>query len=420
MSTRLGKLVGIAAWSLTALCASAQNTVGLLVYDEADMADGYMILYPDLQGTVFLLNACGQVVHSWPDATSVPGNGSRLISNGSILRTYVEDGAGNPFFAAGGAGESVQIKDWDNNILWQYQISSTTECIHHDAEVLPNGNILFIAWELKTVQEAWDAGRDTVGFGYTTLWPDKVMEVQPDGPDGGTVVWEWHAWDHLVQDFNPAASNYGVVAEHPELLDVNFTDVPSIRPDWLHTNSIDYNPILDQIMLSVPFLNEIWIIDHSTTTAEAAGHTGGTSGKGGDFLYRWGNPEAYDHGAPGDQKLFFNHAAVWIGPGLPPNDPDVGKIMVFNNRAQAGISAVDILVPPVDISGQYTYVPGTAYGPLDREQRFATNPGTDLYSPGQGSGQNCPTAMCLLVRARKDGCGNCARTAPSRGPICYR
>ncbi|MBK7295857.1 MAG: hypothetical protein IPI91_03970 [Flavobacteriales bacterium] len=43
------------------------------------------------------------------------------------------------------------------------------ECIHHDAEVLPNGNVLVIAWELKTMQEAWNAGRDTVGFGYSSL-----------------------------------------------------------------------------------------------------------------------------------------------------------------------------------------------------------------------------------------------------------
>jgi hypothetical protein len=39
-------------------------------------------------------------------------------------------------------------------------------------------------------------------------------------------------------------------------------------------NSIDYNPELDQIAMSVRGNSEVWIIDHGTTTAEAKGHTG--------------------------------------------------------------------------------------------------------------------------------------------------
>jgi len=171
-----------------ALNMLGQNTVGL-VDIEADRAEGYMLVYPDQQGTLFLLNSCGELVHSWVDETSVPGNGARLISNGSIMRTYVDEDGGNPFFTAGGTGEKVQIKDWDNTILWDHEISSLMECIHHDAEVLPNGNVLVIAWELKTMQEAWNAGRDTVGFGYSSLWPDKIMELQPVGADQANVVW---------------------------------------------------------------------------------------------------------------------------------------------------------------------------------------------------------------------------------------
>src|SRR5690606_15913622 len=92
-------------------------------------------------------------------------------------------------------------------------------------------------------------------------------------------------------------------------------------------NAIDYNPQLDQIMISTREFSELWIIDHSTTTAEAAGHTGGRSGKGGDILYRYGNPAAYNRGTRADQKFFYQHDAQWIEPGLP----GAGNILVFNN-----------------------------------------------------------------------------------------
>ena len=51
-------------------------------------------------------------------------------------------------------------------------------------------------------------------------------------------------------------------------------------------NAVAYNEDLDQIALSSRFHDEIYIIDHSTTTEEAAGHTGGNS-EWRRLLYRW-------------------------------------------------------------------------------------------------------------------------------------
>jgi hypothetical protein len=203
-----------------------------------------------------------------------------------------------------------------------------------------------IVWETKSAEEAIAAGRkpELVGDGH--MQPDAVLEVKPTGPTSGEIVWEWHAWDHLVQDHDSSKANYGNVAEHPELVDINYGDRAmaamlndpdardrlrgigylgggrggrggrgrdGIRADWTHVNGIDYNAELDQIVLSVHSFSEIWIIDHSTTTEEAAGHTGGRYGKGGDLLYRWGNPQAYASGTPEDQQLFSQHDAS----GLP-------------------------------------------------------------------------------------------------------
>ena len=95
----------------------------------------------------------------------------------------------------------------------------------------------------------------------------------------------------------------------------------------MHTNSVAYNEEFDQIILSNRGTSEIWIIDHSTTTEVAATHEGGNSEKGGDLLYRWGNPIAYRAGTENDQMLFGQHDAHWIASGLQGE----GNILIFNN-----------------------------------------------------------------------------------------
>lgn len=135
--------------------------------------------------------------------------------------------------------------------------------------------------------------------------------MQPVGTNGGTIVWKWHFWDHLIQDYDATKLNYGVVAQHPELLDIN---VGSTSGDWMHVNEISYDAEKDLIVFSSHNLDELYVIDHSTTTTESAGHTGGNYGKGGDILYRWGRPANYD--APGSQVFNVVHSAIWIPDSL--------------------------------------------------------------------------------------------------------
>ncbi len=234
-----------------------------------------------------------------------------------------------------------------------------------------------IAWETKTRDEAIMAGRNPDTFLGDTFLPDHIIEVKPTGPRTGEIVWEWHVWDHLIQDLDPSHENYGVVADHPELVDINYGN-DLVLGDWLHTNSIDYNEKFDQILISVHSFNEIWVIDHSTTTGQAAGHTGGNSGKGGDLLYRWGNPAAYHTGTAGDQKFFGQHDATWIKTGRPGE----GNILVFNNRAGNSVaySSIDEIVPPVNGTGVYTLELGMPYGPGNPLWRYLGNPLTSFYA----------------------------------------
>ena len=240
-------------------------------------------------------------------------------------------------------------------------------------ERLPNGNVLMIAFEVKSEAEALAAGRNYNLLSDGELWPDHIIEVRPNGTEGGDIVWEWHAWDHLIQDFDETKENYGVVADHPGRLDVNF--VGNGRgaggADWLHINSIDYNAELDQILLSAHNTSEIYVIDHNTTTEEAAGPAG-------DFLYRWGNPQAYGRGGPGEQELFVQHDARWIEDGKPGE----GNILIFNNGGSSSgtYTTVDEIVPPYDGQGGYHLDDGAGFGPTEAVWRHGVLESERFYS----------------------------------------
>lgn len=334
-----------------------------------------MLFAPMNSNNVYLIDKCGRSVHKW-NGTRRPGLSAYLLEDGSLLRTECVN---NLNFAIGGNGGGIARYDWSNNPVWSYIISSDSECQHHDIRRLPNGNILAIVWERKTVAQAVDAGRDPALLG-TELWSEKIVELQPFGKDGANIVWEWHVWDHLVQDFDQGKANYNIVRNNPGLINLNFYGDGLPSADWLHINSIDYNPALDQIILSVHSFSEIWIIDHSTTSAEASGHAGGRYNHGGDLLYRWGNPAAYDRGTSIDQKLFGQHNARWItGPRT-----DSGKIMMFNNglrRPGQAYSTVDVIDQPVLASGAYQLNGSAPYGPTKLFWQYKDPTPTRFYSP---------------------------------------
>jgi hypothetical protein len=182
------------------------------------------------------------------------------------------------------------------------------------------------------------------------------------------------------------------VADHPELIDVNGTGI-KIPQFWNHANGIDYNPALDQVIISIRGNSELFVIDHGTTTAEAAGHAGGRHGQGGDILYRWGNPQQYDRGAAADRKLYQQHHTHWIEPGLP----GAGNILVFNNGIGRGYSSVDEIVPPVDASGVYALASGAAFGPASPAWTYVGSPAASFYSAEISGAQRLPNGNTLVT-----------------------
>jgi hypothetical protein len=413
--------------------------VGVLL-NEPRAFQGYTLLFPLQSTKTYLLDMQGRVVRTW-ESKYTAGQDAYLLENGHLLRA-AKLNDNEAFFAGAGSGGRVQEFTWEGQLIWDFKFHNDKQIQHHAITRMPNGNVLLLVWERKTPQEVIDAGLKPE-WAKGDVLVDAVVEVQPAGKTGGRVVWEWHVWDHLVQDHDKNKANYGDVAAHPELIDVNFgresaspfgnlarfvpppqpkkddTKKPDGKndsldklkgigyvgagggrrfqgflPDWTHVNGVSYNPRLDQVMLSTREFSEVWIIDHGTTKAEAAGHVGGRGGKGGDLLYRWGNPRAYRAGTAADQRLFTQHDAHWIPEGLP----GAGHMLVFSNgaRPDGNYSSVDEVVLPVDAEGRYAHEPGTAFGPDKPAWSYTAPKKTDFFAPLMSGAQRLPNGNTLV------------------------
>lgn len=374
------------------IAAKAQNTIGT-IYNSTAAAEGYTLFEYMGDTTIYLIDNCGQVVNQW-ESDFVAGTSVYLLEDGSIVRAGKTP---TTHFSVGGQGGVLEKFDWDGNLVWQYFLSDSLQSLHHDFAVMPNGNILAIAFELKSEQEAIDNGRDPALLPENKLWPEKIVELQPLGADNALTVWEWHMWDHLVQDFDDTKLNYGVVAEHPERFNLNYISTPIA--DWAHANSIDYNASLDQIAISLNFFDEFVIIDHSTSTLEAASSSGGNSGKGGDILYRYGNPESYGHGDSTNRVNYRQHNVHWISDGLM----DAGKIMFYNNgngRPAGAYSSIDMITPLTDGNGNYSLEADTTFGPDSPEWSYVSPTPTDFYSPMISGAQRLSNGNTLICQGR--------------------
>lgn len=394
----MNKLILILVVCCLGVTIYGQRTVGLISYKPWKSYDGYNLIYPHNQSDVFLLNNCGEIVHQWEgEPNTRPGNTAYLLENGNLIKTSrSSDIMGDPIWAGGG-GATVEIRSWENDLLWSYTLNNDTARLHHDIAILPNGNIAMVAWELKTLEEAIESGRDPSSIAEGELWSEMIIEVNPETDN---IDWQWKVWDHLIQDFDETKANFGIVSEESDRIDLNY-DTSDGAADWLHINAIDHDPTNDQILLSIPTFNEIWVIDHFTTTQEASGSTGGFAGKGGDLLYRWGNNAAFGQGTAEDQKLFYQHDTHFIDDFLSPAHPLFGKFAAFNNRIGEDFSSVTVWDNTYDMYDANFDKDGSIFLPLDYNQnRVHPESPQSMYSTGLSSLQILPNNNWLITDGR--------------------
>jgi len=303
-----------------------QGPTELLYWDRTQTADGYTLF--GVRGTTYLTDMEGHVVHTWPVGTN-----PHLLDDGSVL-----DALQNANLS--GFGSFVQVA-WNGSNVWSYSETRTNYLPHHDFIRITNPKLgasttLYIANKTVSSNQCIAAGCNPTSAAYTNAQMDAIVEVDMTG----NIVWEWWFYDHLVQNFDAGKSNYVTnIASSPGRLNANIPGLP-VQSDWLHCNSIDYNPTLDQIVIN-SVRGECYVIDHGNTflAGNPSGSIALAASNRGDFLYRFGDPARYSQGSPpsiltnwtesttGNKQIGGAHHASWIPSGLPGS----GHLLIFNN-----------------------------------------------------------------------------------------
>ncbi len=432
--------VAIKEWKPEDTRSITGNTLKRGLITKTDKATpGYVMFQPSESTKTILINLDGEVVHEWN--TEFNSMQAYLLDNGNLLSLQRDPDF--PTFAAGGQAGRIREYDWEGNKLWDFKYATETELIHHDIEPMPNGNVLAISYEVIPFEDAVAAGRDPNNTAKAGIWPDKIIEIKPNRPEGGEVVWEWRMWDHIIQDQDSTLPNYGKLADNVGKININThaPEGPPITPEQVeqmkqggmitsnatadnwesdisHCNAVAYNADLDQIAISSPGYGEIWVIDHSVSTEEAKGPAG-------DLMYRWGHPENYGMANEKYPKLHGQHDVKWIPKGYPGE----GQLMVFNNDIpepgskfpnvwpvlmqskspdpQVAIgdlgnySAVYQINAPLNDDGTYSREEGKPYGPKEPTWMYKAPDKYSFYSAFVSGAQRLKNGNTLICSGAK-------------------
>ncbi|MDB2687301.1 aryl-sulfate sulfotransferase [Mariniblastus sp.] len=354
-------------------------------------------------GETRLIDSAGTVLHSWEtDLFAASGTTAYLREDGLLLRSGQRRDLPTGGFLPG-SWSTVQLVEPDGTVVWDYTLQVSGELtLHHDIKPMRNGNVLVNVWELVPAAELEALGWQRVN-GVNGVWMEKIQELEPNLVDGSTnVVWEWALENHLSQDLDVNRANFADVGEERGRVDINF-NAGIFSGDYFHISGIDYSEERDEIVLCPNNIDELWVIDHSTTTAEAATSTGGARGQGGELIYRWGNPRVYDfhNGASEQSFLRGAHDPRW---SVDPQSGEIQLTVHNNDRVDAtpgdSESQVLLLNLPLNASGDYVISSAETFLPSVPVVLYEQDPANPFFrTPFMGGAQRLSNGNILITLA---------------------
>jgi hypothetical protein len=274
--------------------AIRRRGVGLRGVDIARASPG-LTLFAPMGGTdVYLVDLKGTVVHTWnlpypPGLYGYLTDRGTLFYNGQIRNeTFLGQ---SPFMG----GVAMEV-DWNGRVLWEIKRPDH----HHDGRLLKNGNIVLLCGsELPAdVAKRVRGGRPGTELAGGKMWSDSVVEMTT----GGTVVWEWRAWEHLDPERD------GLTAPQDE------------RTEWTHANAVFEQPDGD-LLVSFRNISTLVRIDRKTRTIAwrlgappLAGQHGPTLLPNGHILLFDNGPHRLDESFPFSRVIEIDPASqsiVW-------------------------------------------------------------------------------------------------------------
>jgi hypothetical protein len=298
----LALCVGVLSLGVVILNAAAKEAghgksvedwpVGVTVHNPEKAYNGFTI-FTSLggDGTHYLIDMKGKTVHTWKMKTSHYG---WLLPNGNLFSGEARNkGLGTaetntPAVANVGV---VYEADWDGKILREWK----NDAIHHDYDLLPNGNIIAILWSKHKRPQEMIGGRPGSEYPGGVILSETIAEINTKGE----IVWSCVAEDHMKPEDYPVCP-----------LDY--------RQRSLHANSIQDltpdNPIFpgkELILVSNRQPSACIIIDKGT----------------GEIVWRYGGYKEGEWARLGHQHSFYMIGAKTGGKELP----GYGNLIVYDN-----------------------------------------------------------------------------------------
>lgn len=235
---------------------------------------------------------------------------AQLLADGSVLflrnhTLYVRDELG---------AEVLAIADEEAGLTG----------LHHDVQLLPNGNFLALSFSFRDVEYE--------DLGTVNVAGDLIVELTPEGD----VVWSWDAFDHLDPQ------------RRRDDFDTLILDPTSLEPayDWTHGNGIVYEPDDDTVLFSMR--HQDWVIRIDRATGDVLWRLGDE----GDFTLQDGSWFFHQHSpqwqADGTLALYDNGVG---NPGLP-DDQEFSRAV----RLDVDIAALSAAVVWEDEAEDFTAV----------------------------------------------------------------
>nr|WP_254228815.1 aryl-sulfate sulfotransferase [Burkholderia gladioli] len=174
----------------------------MIAHDPELSAGGYTLIAPQTAGgRVYLVDMGGELVHEWRMPVR-PGRHAVILPNGNLGYNGNHGDSEDRYapWSMWHGGDFYEVTP-QGEVVWRYQDPAH----HHDAQWLPNGNLLYAACAPVPAGFAERVPGGTAHGSDEIMYGDVIREVNR----AGELLWEWKAWEHLNPEDFPIAPGFG-------------------------------------------------------------------------------------------------------------------------------------------------------------------------------------------------------------------